>query len=245
MRNKAAVQKCAATVLFIGLFASPTHAETYGAIFSRCVVDTMRNNSVTEEKAWKDCETIAQNKRDSELAWKNPTDTSAQRRLGENFWGDGEAKTDGNIKSIDSTPLKSTNNQDGRTNLPTGRDDRGLPDNNGYGSAIEKGIASAVGAAILASLILLIRSKPWTWRINMQRLTFARLVSRADTKQKRLCLVATPVAFSIALWLLIRDTHWFYYFDEIKFITVLFVTLSITLPVVSLSRLLDWVEGTK
>ena len=108
---------------------------------------------------------------------------------------------------------------------------------------IEKSLAYAIAAAIVAALMMLIRAKPWRWRPKLSGLNLSKYVTGANTIQKRVCLAVFPVATAVALFLLIRDTHWFDYLDEIRLITVLFTITSIALPVIALSSLLDWING--
>lgn len=68
---------------------------------------------------------------------------------------------------------------------------------------------------------------------------------RADTRSKRISLVAFPFLFVIASYLVVRDTDWFYSFSELRIITMLFIVSAIVSPALALTKLSDWINGTR
>lgn len=106
--------------------------------------------------------------------------------------------------------------------------------------ALHQALVYGTVAGIISAIIGFFALKPWRL---IRKIRPADIVRRADTKQKRLFLAATPVVHVVALWLLIRDSDWFNYFDEIRFVTTVFVTASVALPVAALTRILNWIDG--
>jgi hypothetical protein len=107
---------------FIAFFSGQLRAETFGSKFSRCVVNVMHNNATTEDKAWKLCESVAQEERDKELKDQNPGDTARAARLARQLGAPPEAakdnltnvekgqKLDSYERMISSTPKKPSAN---------------------------------------------------------------------------------------------------------------------------------------
>lgn len=66
-----------------------------------------------------------------------------------------------------------------------------------------------------------------------------RFIDRADSKTKRLFLVATPVVWLVTIALVIRDVD---ASDYLHFTTILLIALSACLPIAAFTKVTDWIN---
>lgn len=71
------------------------------------------------------------------------------------------------------------------------------------------------------------------------------IVSAPNTRMKRICLAAFPFSAIASMALIFRDTHGFYYLDDLHFTTVILSTATASLPVIGLTKLIEWVQGNE
>lgn len=70
-------------------------------------------------------------------------------------------------------------------------------------------------------------------------------LDRADTRAKRIALIASPFLFVITCYLVVIDTDWFYRFSELRIITILFIVSAIVTPALALTKISDWINGAR
>ena len=75
-----------------------------------------------------------------------------------------------------------------------------------------------------------------------ERGRIASLLSRADTKKKRICLLLSPFFFLVSGFMLMDDTHNLHYPSSVTLPTALMLLSSAVLLIVSLTKLLDWID---
>lgn len=104
-------------------------------------------------------------------------------------------------------------------------------------SGIEQALAYVFAAAIVAAAIAIAKTKPWRWRPNIRA-----LFARANTRGKRLVLIACPFFAITAIYRWMQDIDRHHWEPSLPFI--IFAMASALCLLIAFTSLGDWIAAS-